>query len=529
MALAASGLLVAVCIGLEAALRLFSPPPPSGAEAKQRAYLELLDRLDRPIYRIAAGPGGPWFVSGDTKRDPERFAVKKPARVRRIVFVGESSANMLYASARELLGKGNGRLELINLAVGGSSLDRTQARMRESLRYDPDAVVLMFGHNLFYAHPPSSRVYRWGLWARKSAVLSRIAGSLSPGGRAELPERERWGMMERFLRGTAAELRRRGVRLVLCTVPTNLRFPPREELAERADPDYLRALLLRDAGRHSQARDALTRLLQSRPTALRHYTLARWLLQGKDYPGAQRHFIAARDMDGARDRASSAVNQLIRTAAARESSTLLDFDEMVKDDAPHGIPGWESFMDYQHVSWSIFFSEARLLMDALGALWPGMVILPGSVLPPLATEPYPKFVESQIEAPDDRWGASLVDYFEQALADSAKSPRPRDPASASYRFHVDGDSIGWGLALAPLSAAEAAWRSGNAARALDLSAAAAKAAPLWAEVPYRRGVYQLSLGRQDEARKCFAQALALDPAKADAAARLSAIRRAGSR
>lgn len=279
--------------------------------------------------------------------------------------------------------------------------------------------------------------------------------------------------------------------------------------------------MLHDIGKRREARDALKRLALRRPTAWRHFVLAEWLFAEKDYYGAYRHFQTARDSDPARERATCAVNQIIRAAARNESAVLLDFDEMILEMAPHGIPGWDTFDDNQHVNNQTLDIEARALAFELEKLWPGASILPGANSVPNKPLNYLRFADLRITAANDNWGESLVGFFQHAFAGGTK---PVDPALVSYRFSSGEDAVGWHRALAPLSAGEGAWRAGDAARALELNAFAAKAAPAWAEPPFRRGVYLLALGRRSDARKNLEKAAALDPARTDARSLLDEIK-----
>src|SRR5207247_2311984 len=75
-------------------------------------------------------------------------------------------------------------------------------------------------------------------------------------------------------RGTSASPRARRAAL---TSPSNLAVPPAADPLDRGDPEYVRALVLHDAGREEAAIARLKALVLARPLALWRYTLADWM------------------------------------------------------------------------------------------------------------------------------------------------------------------------------------------------------------------------------------------------------------
>ena len=92
--------------------------------------------------------------------------------------------------------------------------------------------------------------------------------------------------------------------------------PPRIGAEERRDAEYREAAYQHAPGRRETARRALADLVRRRPTAWRHFLLARWRTGEKEHAEAREHLLAAKDSDPARDRALEKTNALIRRVAA---------------------------------------------------------------------------------------------------------------------------------------------------------------------------------------------------------------------
>jgi hypothetical protein len=497
---------------IEAVARRIAPLPPMRSQNTPetlREYIDFVVRANAPRYRLTSIDGRRWFVAADGNVRPQRVSALSAPGVRRLVVVGESSADLLGVAANRRFGNEEDRLEIINLGVGGASLEITRNKLSEALAFKPDAVLLLFGNNFMFDTPTSVLSYRLSMLARRSSAVL-LAKRILPGDH-DVHQGDRLEALESFLYTAADILRRRNISLIVCTVPSNHLFPPAPLDDERRDPAYRAALGLRILGRRGEARRALEDLDLRRPTAWRSFLLGEWALADGDSAEANRRFIRARDMDPDMHRAPSAANLIVRKVAVEKSLELLDLEALIDAQAPHGIPGWESFEDDCHPSERLFDAEARALGATLERLWPGISILPGSNAGPGPARNYLHYVASRITAPDDYWAESLPGFFQHEFA------RRSNPAGLiDYRFESGSDGAAWRRALAPLAAGEAAWRSGDGQRALALNARAVQAAPQWGEPPFRRGVYQLSLGRRTEALKSFAKAAALAPSQTDA-------------
>jgi hypothetical protein len=97
----------------------------------------------------------------------------RAAGVARIAVVGESSAYMLGNSLRELIAQRpcGQRYELLACGQPGSALEHLERRFDEVLTYRPDAVVVVFGHNLQFR-------FSMDVWPAPAAARSH--GSAGP-------------------------------------------------------------------------------------------------------------------------------------------------------------------------------------------------------------------------------------------------------------------------------------------------------------------------------------------------------------
>lgn len=82
-----------------------------------------------------------------------------------------------------------------------------------------------------------------------------------------------------------------------------------------------------------------------------HFWAARCLWHLKDYAGARRSFLLARDLDALRFRADGKLNKIIKQTATNYSGkgvVFVDSESLFAFNAPKGIPGDELFWDHVH-------------------------------------------------------------------------------------------------------------------------------------------------------------------------------------
>lgn len=361
----------AVIAGLEGAARL-SPPPPESDPVQVQWLIESW----APLLHVETVEGKERLVQGATVMADslaQTFPLRKQAGTRRILVVGESSALHFGQALRRALSQAGPVTDVMNLSIAGGSLEQVERRFKEGMRYSPDAVVVMFGHNLFARRPYVTRnVYRAGRWLRTSRLFAVAADALFPISWEHTDESQRHARLERFLRTAAREGREKRVALVFCTVPSNLRFPPRYNREELESAERLESLFRRHSGDLRGAAAALEAPSQRQTPPLWTFEKADLHHRWGDAVGARRLFIEARDADRDRNRTSSAVNDIIRRVASEEKADLLDAAALVDALAPDGIPGWETFKDQMHVREDVFAQEAaacvEILKNRLGGL-----------------------------------------------------------------------------------------------------------------------------------------------------------------
>lgn len=508
IALAATALSLAPFVGAELYLRWkgTNPAPPALSEAYERFLL----RAARPLYRAR------WTLEGvvfegrwEHRRGSAASFPERPRRgVTRLVVLGESSAELLgdnlYAlsSARPA-----GDLEVVNCALGAVSLEQTERRLREAFRYRPDVVLCLFGHNLRYRHPNEV----WPAWRRRLPrlrLLDWLAHRRSHPPQADRPER-RLEELRRFFDELALHARRRGARLVLCTVPSNLRYPPAFDPAAAADPRYLEAVAAYRRGRRQEGIRRLEPLAAESSVALWHFRLGEWMLRQGRPTEARRHLLTARDLDPAGTRAASGVNEVIREAAARHGAALLDLERLVADAAEDGIPGWREFDDNQHVSKAVFMQEASSALRLLeGQGWLSASPEPAPPAPPRQPlEEALRRAVGMINMAEPRARAPLENLAEARLAEFLS--RPDDAFLAPV---PEPERAAHVLACF----AEALWSAGRRREAWEANAAARRRAPEAAESWVQEGLFAWEERDDARARRAFAEALRLDPGREDA-------------
>ncbi len=369
LVLGSLALMAAILAALELAARRFGGP-----EARFPQYAQYLQESWGPFFRVKRD-GGQVFVEQIPRhpyapQPPQVFLRAKSPNTLRIILVGESSARNLGKKLASLAKDFSDQktIEFWNAAMGGDSLEQVEARFDEIKRYDPDAVVVLFGNNLLYRHgPPPIGVSPW---------VVRLGGKLRLLGflRRRMADRDltvyrrkapRVKAFARFIRRIKEDARERKFKLFLCTVPSNLWRRPLLAEGKREDPAYLRAIFDFWRGRIQEA----IRILQrdgADTDPRRLFALGDWLYEEGRYAEARRYLKMARDA-GEDNRAPEALNRLVRAQADGREAILVDLERLIETRSPHGIPGWTSFWDAQHTRWTEL--EAAVLLETIGRVF----------------------------------------------------------------------------------------------------------------------------------------------------------------
>jgi len=215
-------------------------------------------------------------------------------------------------------GVGSAELVLRNEARYGVSsrylLERVRAVAQRAHPGEPALAFLFSGHNEFLHLQPGR-----GSHGRGPALVSAEE-------RAAIVRRHRTN-----LEASIQELHRAGIDVVLSTLPSNLRdWPPSYTVREDGCAEQLERLFSRvteasRASRPAEATALLEEILNVQPEcAQAHFALGRAYLAAGRAAEARQHLVAANDHDGRPIRATSAINQNIRTLAAEHDVRLLD-------------------------------------------------------------------------------------------------------------------------------------------------------------------------------------------------------------
>ena len=285
---------------------------------------------------------------------PEHIAVPKPPGTRRIFVLGSSAAmgypNPAFGVGRMLevmlrAAHPGERIEVINTAMTAINSHVVAEIARECRDYEPDVFVVFTGNNeVVGPYGPGTILsgvrgnrlvirtgmalssWRFGQW------MSRMAGGREPA---------RWSGMEMFAghevpagdprlaavyenyRANLASICRSGwsagARVVLCTVPVNLR-----DCAPFASAEA--------AGRFARG-----------------------------------DFAAARDLDALRFRADSTLVSTARALAADDARPGLALADLEKgfEHLSGGAPGSDFFLEHVHLNFAGNHAAARLILDAI--------------------------------------------------------------------------------------------------------------------------------------------------------------------
>lgn len=262
----------------------------------------------------------------------------------RVYVVGESSAGLLASALdRRVEDSRLVDVRVRNCAQGGASLEHVERRFTEVLSYEPDAVIVLFGHNFSMVHETDPAALALARLATRSHLVSALVGPFDP--TPFESDARLVAELEHWLDEAAVTASDQGVTLVVNTPLGNLWYAPL-----RAEPEVARATfaarLHHAAGRYEQAVAELGRY-QSPSIDYELAVLA--AERGRDDEALQ-HLERALDGSAAKtNRASREVLEVIREVVDRRGALLVDADRLARDWAG-GTPSWQWFIDSCHPS-----------------------------------------------------------------------------------------------------------------------------------------------------------------------------------
>jgi tetratricopeptide (TPR) repeat protein len=351
-------------------MRLRAGPPPLEAVPANFDYLysdiredffERARRADgKEVYRTRR-PGGA----------PQEFPVEKPANARRVFVIGGSVAqpfSYMGLPLEMILGRALPGLsiEVVYCGMAGYDIYREGLIEREILAYRPDAIVLLSGHNEH--HNPvrlDPTLYRMNRLLRRSWAFRRLQDAYASAPRVPTREERRRGF-ETSLRLMVRRGKARGVPIVLCTLPLNLRdFPPARSLEEL--PGAEAALAAFDRGDYTAAKAAFRLLSKTDPSApLPHYWLARSLDRAGSFEEAWAEYRTTAEVDGFLGRITPSGNESVRRVAHEEGAAVADLEKSFAELAPHRLVGDDFFIDSVHW-YNEYYPLAALVISSAAA------------------------------------------------------------------------------------------------------------------------------------------------------------------
>ncbi len=285
--------------------------------------------------------------------DADAFSPLKPEGARRVFIVGESGEGSQERGEKSALSAvlenifSDGPLELINCSARNYGEPGIPDVFEKVLAYEPDAVVVLGATD---APGPGPRVRM-----RITPVPPAVMAPEDEEAEAVLSEHEG------DLRVIARQARAKGVPVVFCTLPANMRdYAPSGELPVQ-QAWLLKGMALLEEKNFAGALKSFELNLRDHPREPFSLFYAGRALDGlgraKD---AAAHYSGAIKYDTTSDRYPAERNDMIRRAAAEEGACVADLEKAFSGIAADGITGGSALADGSHwfPEYGVFVSSA---------------------------------------------------------------------------------------------------------------------------------------------------------------------------
>ncbi len=300
------------------------------------------------------------------------------------------------------------RFEVINAAVTAINSNVVLPISRDCAKLQPDLFIIYLGNNevigpygpgtVFAPFSSNLGLIRANIFL-KSTKIGQLLNSLRQQLDTDEDNMQTWGGVDMFVknrlrfndtrmaavyehfRGNLIDIcktgQRAGAKVVVCTVPTNLKNCAPFGSLHRRDLIYASisewnaiydtGIALESSGKYEEAIEYYLRAAGiDDEFADLQFRLARCYWKLGQYGEAHKHFIIARDLDALRFRADTQINEIIRNVAADCSSegvSLVDAEKVFQADNSHGSPVDDLFYDHVHMNFSGNFLLARLVKE----------------------------------------------------------------------------------------------------------------------------------------------------------------------
>ena len=283
-------------------------------------------------------------------------------------------------------------VEVLNLGTTAIASFPVACILDAALHYEPDLVVIYSGNNEFYGAFGVASVHAFGRSTMamhvaratgRSALVQWLTKLRTNATQHELtPEEAERTLMERVimkpqigqddrlrraaernlsrhLRHMIGNCRRRGVPVIVCTLPANERdlWPIGEDLTPPLSVDSLasfegnleEAESLLDSDPEAAAARVRSALQLHDQHAKCHFVLGRALSALGRAEDAQQEYKRARELDTMPWRAPSSFNEVVRQVVV-EGAILCDLQQTFQAASPDGVIGWDLMDDHVHPS-----------------------------------------------------------------------------------------------------------------------------------------------------------------------------------
>jgi len=364
-------------LALEGILRLVPLLPEPGY------FKEFKDQQGRVWVKYKPGVNKPRFL----KQKPEgtfRIFAFGGSTIMGSPFYGRSSfPKMLEYALKKAYPERE--IEVINLGASGMNSLEVKFCLLQSLKYEPDLVLIYSGQNELYVaslipdykHPILDRILDqlrlhsrlYQLFRSFNLLGTNQKGGENPRADFKVPAPENQPVSEEFrkerilsyqhhLERMLSVLKRKKLPALLCTLTVNLKdWPPEwlpypEKLSEKETKLLIQNLSLAYSaifeGRLKDAERFLAQAESLAPDYPMSHFLAGWLEEKRgDFSSAQKHFLLARKLDKSRHRAPPEINQIIRQTAQKYPVVLVDIENLFFQQAKT-TPGFDLFVDHCH-------------------------------------------------------------------------------------------------------------------------------------------------------------------------------------
>ena len=349
--------LLIICIEAVMMIKLGLPPREEDLPNFKYDYVDINNKFFKKVYKENGYMYVPQRLYNAFEHTKEFSAIKSSDTIRIFILGGSVAHEFNHSSFESLLQEVilDKKFEVINCGMDGYDSYRVYLIEKEILKYDPDLIIVLSGNNEFRNKMKINlKAYYLNKFLSNFWVFRKVQNKIVQLFDKKDPQFNRNGekriiAYEKNIRNITLSAKKKGVPIILCTLPVNMKdYPPNVPIP--ICKEFYAGSFFLENDKYSKAIEEFENLLKIKPkNPFGFYYLGHTYERMKNFTKAKEYYL--KHLDSSEDDwdvATPRSNEIVRKVCVEEEVGLVDLELSFMDTASYGLLGREQFYDNCH-------------------------------------------------------------------------------------------------------------------------------------------------------------------------------------